>query len=100
VQEAKKRLLGGNSAILAVERGNELERSDELKRKEHERQERFRALQTVGASSFEQRWAGAVLAHCFILELSHCVLECCLGDGRICCDESDIVVMSVWPGAF
>ena len=58
MQEAKQRLLRGGSAVLAVEDGDELEEHDEKKRREHERVERLNELQTVGASSFEQRWAG------------------------------------------
>ena len=57
-QAAKERLLEGNSAVLAVESGEKLERHDRLKRQEKERRERFRELNTVDASSFEQRWAG------------------------------------------
>ena len=57
-QAAKERLLEGNSAVLAVESGEKLERHDRLKRQQKERRERFRELNTVDASSFEQRWAG------------------------------------------
>ena len=58
LQETRQRLLQGNSAVLAVESGDEMEKHDELKHKEHERKERYRELQTVGDASFEQRWAG------------------------------------------
>ena len=59
LKKAKEQLLaGGDTAVLAVERGDAREKAHELKRKEHERHERARELQTVGASSFEQRWAG------------------------------------------
>jgi hypothetical protein len=61
-QEAKERLLEGNSAVLAVESGEKLERHDRLQRQEKERRERARELETVGASSFEQRWAGKTLS--------------------------------------
>ena len=73
VQEAKQRLLQGNSAVLAVESGEELERHDEMKRREHERKERLNELQTVGASSFEQEWAGRSRKEAMELSLPHSV---------------------------
>ena len=58
LKEAKQRLLEGNTAVLAVERGEQLQHREEEKHKEHERNERFRELQTVGDASFEQQWSG------------------------------------------
>jgi len=69
LQETRQRLLQGNSAVLAVESGDEMEKHDELKHKEHERKERYRELQTVGDASFEQRWAGYMCL---------CMYMCCI----------------------
>jgi hypothetical protein len=75
LQEAKQRLLRGGSAVLAVEDGDKLERHDEQKRREHERAERLNELQTVGASSFEQRWAGRSRKEAMELTLPHSVFS-------------------------
>jgi len=73
LKEAKQRLMQGNSAVLAVESGEKLERHDELEHKEHERKERYRELQTVGDASFEQRWAGRSRKEAMQLTLPHSV---------------------------